>query len=297
MVKPIFIIGRDRSGTKWLSNIIANHKDVACVQHKDHFGILEATDILGYAPIIFGDMRIPENFIAFLECFSQTDFFRITGLDKEHFYRVRPDNYFSFFREMMDRFAENNCNSYWVQKSDIISMGDLSIHYPEGKFVIIIRDMKDNLRSKIGQRVREGINPQKYLVRGAIRYFTDNALVKKYSDQDNVCVVQYEHLIQDKSTTVKNICKFLHIEFDEKMLEDKFRKNTSFNNGVSRDKVFTQMDLIKIAVISILLGALPAWVYDYLYLKRKKKIKNELLTFHERKFISFKLRKKELGWK
>jgi len=223
-------------------------------------------------------------------------FFRLTGLDKKYFYELRPPDYFSFFGEMMDRLAENDGKSRWVQKSDIISMGDLYMHFPEGKFVIILRDMKENLRSKIGQRVREGKKPKKYLMRGAIRYSTDMALIKKYSDQDNVYIVRYEHLKRDRKTVVKNICNFLHMEFDENMLEDIFKKNTSFRNGVSRDQVLTQWDLFKIAVLSILLGALPAWVYESLYLKRKEKIKNELLAFHERKFISFKLRKKELGW-
>ncbi|MCK4320989.1 sulfotransferase [candidate division WOR-3 bacterium] len=40
MASPIFVIGKNRSGTKWLSNVIANHKDVACIQHELFGGIL-----------------------------------------------------------------------------------------------------------------------------------------------------------------------------------------------------------------------------------------------------------------
>lgn len=74
MASPIFVIGRNRSGTKWLSNIIASHHDVAAVQHEEHFGILEATDVFLNMPILFGDLSIAENYMGFLDCFSQTDF-------------------------------------------------------------------------------------------------------------------------------------------------------------------------------------------------------------------------------
>ncbi|MBA7629902.1 hypothetical protein ES703_37409 [subsurface metagenome] len=45
MASPIFVIGKNRSGTKWLSNVIANHKDIACIQHELFGGILEANVI------------------------------------------------------------------------------------------------------------------------------------------------------------------------------------------------------------------------------------------------------------
>ncbi len=40
-ITPIFIVGTNRSGTKWLSNILANHPDVAAVQTERTLGIVE----------------------------------------------------------------------------------------------------------------------------------------------------------------------------------------------------------------------------------------------------------------
>ncbi|MFW6008127.1 MAG: hypothetical protein ACOCP8_02575 [archaeon] len=45
-MEKIFVIGKNRSGTKWLSNTVANHKDVFCVQRPGAGGILETNLIL-----------------------------------------------------------------------------------------------------------------------------------------------------------------------------------------------------------------------------------------------------------
>ncbi len=297
MAKPVFIIGRDRSGTKWLSNIIAAHKEVACVQHEEHSGILEASDVLVSSPVLFGNMLVPENFIAFIECFSETDFFRLTGLNKKIFYESKPDDYFSFFKEMMDRFADSKGKNYWIQKSDVITMHDLYEHFPDAEFIIIIRELKDNLRSKIGQRVREKMEDQrKRLFKEPIGYFIDMAQINKYSNRSNVYVVRYEDLKSNRKSIVENICKFLRIEFDETMLQDQFRKNTSYKNGVSKKEVLTKIDLLKVDILLLLLNVLPERVYEYLYARRRRVMEKFLFDPREKKFLSFKLRKKELGW-
>ncbi len=296
MIKSIFVIGRDRSGTKWLSNIIAGHKEIACVQHEDHFGILEASDILSYAPVVFGDLHVPENLIAFIECFSQTDFFRLTGLDKNHFYKLRPADYIDFFREMMDLFAENEGKKYWVQKSGVSSMNDLSKHFPDGKFIVIVRNIKDNIRSKIGQwKLHLGGDQRKPLLKESVKYFIDMEQIKKYAELNNVYVVQYEDLRKDKKNVMKNVCEFVGIGFDEEILEDKFRKNTSFRSGVSKEEILTKYDFMKLDILSALLRFVPGFIYEYLYEKRLQEFRKEHTYFEQKKFISFKLKKKETG--
>jgi hypothetical protein len=297
MAEPIFVIGRDRSGTKWLSNIIATNKEVACVQHEDHFGILEASDILVTAPILFGNIRVPENYIAFLECLSQTDFIRLTGVNKDYCYGLRPTDCFIFFREIMDRFADNGRKSCWVQKSDVTSMNDLYTHFHDGKFIIITRKFKDNIKSRIGQIMRErGKDQKKHLFKAAVRYFIDMNQIKKYSNRNNVYVIQYEDLRKNKKLVLEKLCKFLQIEYEEIMLQDKFQKNTSYRNGILKDEIFTKTDLLKLNVSSIFLKSLPKFIYELLYARAKRKIKKQIFNSQEKKLISFKFRRKELGW-
>jgi len=297
MVKPIFVIGRDRSGTKWLSNIIANHKEVACVQHEDHSGILEASDVLVAMPIVFGNISVPENFIAFLESFAETDFFRVTGLNKDYFYKSRPADYLSFFKELMDRFAEREGKSYWIQKGGVTSLRDLYEYYPDIKFIIIIRNVEDNVRSKIGQRMLfHGKDQKKHILSEMVKYYIDMEQIRKYKDRHNVYILHYEELKKRKQPIVENLCKYLQIEFDEAMLTDNFRKNTSFRKGVARDDILTRSDVLIMDLLSVVLKRLPGWLYEYLSSIRMNRIKKNFFNTKGKKFISYKLKKKELNW-
>ena len=59
-IRPIFVIGKNRSGTKWLSNTISNHSKIACVRSHEFGGILE-TNVFFNMPNTFGDLAIKEK--------------------------------------------------------------------------------------------------------------------------------------------------------------------------------------------------------------------------------------------
>jgi len=302
MALPIFVLGRNRSGTKWLSNIIANHKDIAAVQHPDHFGILEASDILFHMPIIFGDLNIPENYIGFLECFSQTDFFKITNIDKSYFYEFRQPDYFSFFRTMMDKYAEQQQKRYWIQKSDIV-LNDLYHEFDDAKYIIILREMVDNIRSTVALNNHTSDGHYKTnLLKLQLKYFTDMSQVEKVWDNNNVHIIHFEDQVRDKKTTIIQLCDFLEIDFNESMLEDHFKKNTSYGNtldkkmSINKEEILNSTELFKMKINSALLAQLPNWVYDRLHLHYKKKFLEQVQSDHSKKFLSFKLKKQELGW-
>lgn len=303
MASPIFVIGRNRSGTKWLSNIIANHPDVAAVQHQEHFGILEATDIFLHMPMIFGDLSIPENYIGFLECLSQTDFFRLTGLDKGYFYAFRQPDYFTFFREMMDKYAAKSGKKYWVQKSGVMSLGTLHKHYDDAKFIIIVRDMVENIKSTIALgRLLEEEQHKKSLFRLQVKYFTDMAQIKRFATESNVSVIRYEDLIKDRNSVLSKMCTFLGMSFDETMEKDYFRNNSSFGGAVgnkhppNKDEILTKSDVLKMKMYSAFLSALPRQIYDWLDLLHKKNFYKTFFHPQQRRFLSFRLRRNELGW-
>jgi len=90
MIKKIFVIGKNRSGTKWLSNTIANHQKIACIQRPGAGGILE-TNIINRMPNIFGTLKKDNNFIGFIECFSQTNYFKLLHVEKEELYNAPRD--------------------------------------------------------------------------------------------------------------------------------------------------------------------------------------------------------------
>ena len=63
---PILVIGKNRSGTKWVSNLLANHSSIRAVQAPQHGGIIE-TNFFGMMQQVFGDIGRVENYIAAVE--------------------------------------------------------------------------------------------------------------------------------------------------------------------------------------------------------------------------------------
>jgi hypothetical protein len=68
----LFVIGRNRSGTKWLSNILAENNEVAAVQREGAGGILESNE-LSHFPKHFNLNHI-EDRTAFQILFKHSNF-------------------------------------------------------------------------------------------------------------------------------------------------------------------------------------------------------------------------------
>ena len=103
----IMVIGRERSGTKWLTNLIANHPSIACVQSATHGGVLE-TNLLERMELTFGSFAVKENRIGFNLCMQQTAFYKITGLPVSFLEQGKFADPVDFFVMMMDQYAANN---------------------------------------------------------------------------------------------------------------------------------------------------------------------------------------------
>lgn len=296
-MKKIFIIGKNRSGTKWLSNTIANHDKVACVQRPGAGGILE-TNLIYNMPKIFGDLEDNNNFIGFVECFYQTNFCKIIDLDKKELYEG-PRNYFKFLDYIMNRYAKTQDKSIWLQKTSTIKLKKLKYMFPEAKFLIIERNPIDNIRSTIGLKLKKllsknkniNINNHKNIVKELAKYLIEKKRAHKYGKDKNFKFIWFEDLKNNKEKTIRDICKFLNIDFNKSLLEDQYKKNTSFDEKISREEILNKFDKMLIKMLYPIMKICP------LILLEKLSVLNKLFSNKEfNKFMSgtFKFRKEEL---
>ena len=115
-IKPVLVIGMDRSGTKWLSNILCNHYDIIGIQYEKAYGILE-TNMFGIMQKRFGDISALENYIGFIELWAQTNFFRISGIEKSFFYNLNyKPSVLELFEILMNELAKRQKKEFWLQK-------------------------------------------------------------------------------------------------------------------------------------------------------------------------------------
>jgi len=253
---PIFVIGMNRTGTKWMSNLIANHPEVIAVQHERHTGILE-TNVFDAWPRKFPDLSLPDEYVGFIELWSRTDFFRITGTDKKILYdrSPRPTDILEMFRILMDDFATRNERRFWLQKVSPWATEDVLRHFREARLVVIERDPIDTLRST-HQLVTGGREP--ISLKTITSHHLQQRLLHQLRSRPGVASVRFEELQKNTRRELERVCGELGLDFHKAMVESKYEKNTSFRGDeAARRTALSEWEVRKIRGASLVLRGVP----------------------------------------
>jgi len=279
MAKPIFVLGVHRSGTKWLANILCSHSNIAGIQAERHYGIHESA-FFCIEKDRFGDIQKDENYIEFIESFSNSDYFILSNLDKKYFYKNRPYSYDEFFRMMMDKYAEEQNTDFWLEKTPahLLYFRDLVKIFPTAKFIIIKRKIIDSIKSDLRLKYfdknmqKAGKSPKIFLIIFlTFRYhFYYSNMYDRHQERDYL-LIEYETLKKNRIEETKKICKYLGIEFEQQMLEDKYKPNTLFISDKERSEVLTKQEEILIKIMDQVFRFVPNPIYRcFLPLYKKK---------------------------
>lgn len=285
MAKPIFVVGYRRSGTTWLGNIISQHNNVASVQSSSlitwDVGVYESVYFARLAGK-FGDLKYHNNLIHFIEFFGNSDYFEMSGLDKELLYRERPTTYEGLFRLVMDRLAEKNGNDFWIEKtpSHAFHLEEISGYYDDAKFIAIKRNIVEQLRSAMkisklaydkGSELR-GIKRKLILVKELLAYCGSYKHIERFKREspDKIMIIAYENLVRSTPETVVDICDFLGLDFQQQMLESRKKKYTSFKSTDERNLELSTVEVKMIQVLGYCISALPFIFHRFVYVTRRK---------------------------
>ena len=302
MSNAIFVFGKNRSGTKWLSNLIANHSEVVCLQLASSSGILE-TNLFRNFSDVFGNLSHKENRLAFLACYTRTNAFKLSGLSEQDLYNRRFDSYFDFFDHVMNVVACRAGKAYWLQKGVSLELPQVIRHYPEAKFVIIRRgNAKANIVSNLVLFTRDGpaeVRARKPsnsdVVQQTFSYYLHKKLEEKYARLPNVKTVFFEDLKTRKREVLEEVCRFTGLTFEEGMLGEHFDQNSSFSRGAKRDAVISDAQGRLIDALCPVLDALPLLALLSIFNAR------EAVARHRpsrKRFTrgTFRLYHEEVGW-
>jgi len=261
---PIIVVGMNRSGTKWISNILSNHPQVVSAQYDRGDGIQE-TNMLGAFPRAFGDLAVPDNYVGLIEWWAQTDFFRILGIEKEHLYRLdpRPRHPYDLFCCVMEEYARRKGGRFWLQKTSPHRGAACRAHYPEAHLVVIERDVVATLRSAIRLRMRRS-GGRRAILREVVSFVHQEKLLGRLRGKPRVVELTYEALLADSSAESRRVCAALGLSYEPGMIEIPFRPNTSFRSAGERDATLTPAMERGIRVLRRLLGLLPVAFFGLL---------------------------------
>lgn len=264
MPLPVFVIGRNRSGTTWLANQLCEHPKVAGVQHERHHGIHESA-YFDWIDGRYGDLSQRINYAEFVEAMAASDFFHLAGADRDFLYSLWPVTYEEVFRSVMDRFAERQGAKAWIEKADVreSALGRAEAAYPDARFVGIIRDVVPNTASNLRMPgAPECIKGRKCVIfRMTLAWVYTTKILNAFSKRsDRVFLVHFEDMKSDLEDTMRRICEFLGLQWDPQILGQTYRPNTSFKTKADRRKALTAGERAMIRVVAAVGRLIPKFV-------------------------------------
>ncbi|MFC1818785.1 sulfotransferase [Thermodesulfobacteriota bacterium] len=215
---PLFIIGMPRSGTKLLRALLNNHSQIAIPPYE--------TEILPYwfsRWEEFGDLRNFYHFEKFYHHTAKGSFFYY--MQKHRKYIPSATEWFNackgegtiadVFEALIRLETHATDDMIWGDKSPsyIRHIPLLKKLYPQAKIIFIVRDVRDYCLS---------INKawSKNIMRAAQRWADDVSLARQNLSsipQDSL-ELRFEDLLQAPKDFLREICKFLDVNFEKEML-------------------------------------------------------------------------------
>jgi hypothetical protein len=219
-VRPIFVLGRHRSGTTWVSNVLAAFPDVYAPVHEAHHGIHESAFFSHLVPYCH-EGRTSTDLLAIKHLFERSDYFLLTGL------RAGPDilahGYVEYFRLAMEAAARQKTARYWLEKTPAHTLlaRFLAKSFPDAVFIAVVREARDVVASNV-----HGFgNP--HSVGNWFWQAAVTAVYEKIIVQNNLFVIRYEDFKDRHDDTVRAIARRLELG-DAQVPAPAFARNTSY---------------------------------------------------------------------
>jgi hypothetical protein len=215
---PLFILGMPRSGTKLIRQLLNQHPRIHIPPGETEFFPWLVTYARKH-----GDLSLRPNFLAFFETVQSFPFFIHLP---DHGKSISPNDWFDRCKtydaagifEGLIRCIESvktGSGEIWGDKSPsyISHVPLLRLHFPEARFIHIVRDVRDYCLS---------INKawKKNMLRAAQRWADCVHVARAQGSMlgDSYIEIHYEELLRNPDFELRRVCDFLGVDFTETLL-------------------------------------------------------------------------------
>ena len=280
-VDAIIVVGLNRSGTKWLSNILSLNNDVAAVTLPHQFGILESNALNDFSRV-FKNIDRDDDYAGFVCMWAETDYVRSTGFDRSYLlsWQPRPKSVFAALSRLLDDFRQKQGKSIWLQKCSPSQSRQFQKELASpAKVVAIRRNFNRILESSIALKQQTGVGSS--FLRDLVINAIQERILADVSKQPNTMTVDFESLKAEPEATVRKVCEFIGIEFSRTMLKTPFEQNTSFEKK-TRTKIGPFKRLVSLCVRS-LFALLPVGLVNWMWAESRARAPLAIVrkTYHE----------------
>jgi hypothetical protein len=210
-----FVVARGRSGTTLLRAMLDSHPDMA-VPDESHFVVQVARQRARYEPD--GRLDLPRFTRDLLGHWA----FRRWGLPDEEvleaFRADPPADVPAAVRAVYLAYAAHHGKTRFADKtpSYVLNVGLLAATFPEARFVHMIRDGRDVALSYLDTDFGSRTLGQAALYWD--RFVRAGRLAGSRLGPDRYLEIRYEDLVAEPEPVLKELCAFVGLDFDERML-------------------------------------------------------------------------------
>jgi hypothetical protein len=220
---PVFIMGAPRSGTTLLASLLSSRKDAIGLPEMHYMHYLLRREILyGYLSYENQEKYLKNHFM-FREleiASSENELKQIIANP----IRKTIENIITAYNEKY----YNKPFQYWIENTphNYEYFNELIATFNNARFIHIVRDGRAVYRSTINTDWS-----YKDVIRGAKHWknAVEKCLILERAFPSKIKTVKYEELTENTTGTLKDLCAFLEINFEESMLENKGIRKPKFS--------------------------------------------------------------------
>lgn len=209
---PLFIVGLSRSGTKLIRDLLNRNDQISIPEIETHFipGLLKKNQLTVME--VYQEIKTS----LFVKRFDTIEWPSLKTLES-----IKSiDNSEDLIESLLKYYAIEGEDKIWRQDriwgdktpSYLRELDLLKMHFPQCKFLHIIRDPRDRALS-----VNKTWGKSMYRATELWRREIEDS--RKWMErQDSYMELKYEDLLADPEQILRRICTFLSVDFTEKML-------------------------------------------------------------------------------
>ena len=218
-----FIVGAPRSGTTLLASILARHSRIA-VPPETHFLRTYARRLWNLYSLLKSKNR-HETLTDFLLTNVRILDLALTKEDILREFSQYPANYSFLFRAILQAFGLKNGKTIVIEKTPhhLEYVDTLVKWYPQVRIIHLVRDGRD-----VSMSLMQVPWTHNNIERHAAYWAWCMRVAKRYEQQypNNFLSIHFEALISEPENTVRRICDFIGVAYEEIMLDASVQVDT-----------------------------------------------------------------------